>query len=171
MSDNKRTFKVKLNNKEIEMAVLKPNQKVRQKAEQYKSRAFREAVEAGAILRAKIENVMQEQKLWDDTKQKRFEQLAKALLEGELKLAKGGKAGLTKNQARELAIQMRRDRLEFKQLQVERNQLDLHTAEAQAENVYFNYLVSACTVYNEGEKEGQSYFKDYDSYLSLTRLP
>ena len=41
--------------------------------------------------------------------------------------------------------------------------LDSHTAEGQADNARFNYLVSACVVYKDSKKK---YFKDYEDYLN-----
>lgn len=163
MAENKKTFTVKIDDKDVNLAVLRPTQKVQTKAQQVSNKAFREAVESGAILRAKINAIAREQNLWDETKQKRFEELHARLLENERKLAMGGKAGLTKNQAKKLALEMRGDRWELRQLTLERNQLDIHSAESQAENAKFNYFVSACTVYDE---TGDPYYTSYEDYMS-----
>ena len=64
--DNKRTFKVTLDSKEVELAVLRPTIKQKQEGQKVYNKAFRDAVESGGILRAKVENVMREQKLWED---------------------------------------------------------------------------------------------------------
>ncbi len=158
--DKKKTFKVKVNDKEIEIAVKRPDNKARQAGQQVYNRSFRQAIESGAIVRARIDAVMRDQNLWDDTKQKRYEELNKQLLGHELRIKKGG---LRLKDARELAIQMRRDRWELRNLNFDRNQLDLHTAEAQAENERFNFLVSSCTVFAD---TGKGYFKDVEDYLT-----
>ena len=47
MSVNKKVIKVKNGDKEIELAVLRPNAKQRQDAQKVYNKAFREAVESG----------------------------------------------------------------------------------------------------------------------------
>jgi hypothetical protein len=162
---NKKVFQVELDGKPVEFAVQRPNHKVSQQATLVYNRAMREAIEAKLMLRAKIDQVMREQNLWDDTKQAKFDELVKELLGGEKKLA-GGNIKLS--QARDIAIQMRRARAELNLLRAERDELDRHTAESQAEQARFNYLVATCTVYGES---GTSYYKDADDYLSRTDDP
>jgi hypothetical protein len=164
VSENKKSFAVKVGDKDIQLAVLRPTHKVQQQAQLVYNRAFREAVKpadgkSGAIVRGALDAILRDQKLWDDAKSKRYEELAGALLEGEKKLAKGR---IKVAEARAIAIQMRRDRYELQQLLASRNELDLNTAEAQAENARFNYLVSACTVYAD---TGKPYWQSEDEYL------
>jgi len=163
--ENKKNFKVTVDDKELNLAVRRPDNKARQGGQQVYNRAFRQAIESGAIVRARIEAVMRDQNLWDDARQKRFEELNKRLLDYELSLKKGGRK---LKDAREMAIQMRRDRWELRNLNYDRNQLDLHTAEAQAENERFNYLVATCTVYGD---TGKPYFKDVEDYLTRDNDP
>lgn len=141
---------------------LRPTHKHLQKAQQVYNRAFREAVESGAIVRARVESVMREQKLWDDEKRGRFDQLVKQLLEAEMALAKGG---IKKSEAKKMAVQMRIDRAELRSLSMDRNRLDQFTCESQAEQARFNYLVSTCTVYGEGDQEGKPVFSGVEEYL------
>ncbi len=165
MADNKKTFDVDIDGKAVKLAVKRPDHRTQQAAQLVYNRAFREAVKpsdgkSGSIVRASLESVLRDQKLWDDAKQAQFTKLNQALLEGERKLAKGG---IKASEAREVAIQMRRDRWDLRQLLTERNSLDLHTAEAQAENARFNYIVSACTVYPD---TGKPFWKSEDDYLA-----
>ena len=159
MTKNKSVFKTEFEGKEIELAVIKPNQKVAQKGEQIYRKAFREAVEGGAILRDKIEKVMIDQNLWDEDKQKKYNESIEKLIKGKTKLDTGG---IKKSEAKQIALDMRVARWMIQQMDMDRNKLDLMTAEATAENARFNYWVSACTVYNTGA----AFFKDYDDYLS-----
>jgi hypothetical protein len=158
---NKKTFAV--DGKEY--AVVKPSHKVMQTATLTYNREFRKAVEAGLLVRAKIDQVMREQNLWDDAKQKKYEDVVKSLLAGEKKLAEGG---IKLSEAKSIAMKMREDRAEMRSLNGSRNELDQHTAEAQAEQARFNYLVSTCTVYGE---TGKPYFKDVEDYLTKEEDP
>jgi len=160
MSANKKVIKVEIGGKEVELAVLRPNAKVRQDAQKVYNKAFRDAVESGAILRAKIESVMREQKLWDDAKEAGLRKLQGQIAEKERKIRSGG---IKLSEAREMAIQLRRDRDELRALNSERMSLDNNSCEAQADNAQFNFFVSACTVH---ANDGKPYFKSYEDYMT-----
>jgi hypothetical protein len=59
---------------------------------------------------------------------------------------------------------MKKDREEIRSLISVRTSLDNHSAEGQADNARFNYLVSVCLVYNNHEK--QPYFQSMEDYLN-----
>lgn len=162
---NKKTFKVDVDGTELELAVQRPDLVKQERGRLIYSREFCRLVKPedgkrGAIVRGALEGVMREQGLWDDSKQKKWEELNKKLLEGEKTLAEGR---IKLSKAREVAIGMRRDRYELTRLLSDRNSLDANTAEAQAENARFNYLVSVCTVYGD---TGKAYFKSEEDYLN-----
>lgn len=160
---NKKTFNVELDGKEVEIAVIRPDHRVAQKAGTVYAKAYIEAVNDGVPVQEYIEKTILV-KLLDQEKQDRYMELFKRLNETEKQLAKGSH-GLykTKAQARQAAIQMRRDRYELRQLTSERNRYLTNTAEAFAEQAKFNFLVVNCTVYGNNKEK---YFKDVDDYLS-----
>jgi hypothetical protein len=86
--------------------------------------------------------------------------ILKELLEGEKKLAKGG---FSLNEAKDLAVKMKGVRDDIRDLISVRTSLDNHSAEGQADNARFNYLVSVCVVYNDTK---QPYFKNLEDYLN-----
>jgi hypothetical protein len=90
----------------------------------------------------------------------RFSTLQAQILEGERKLAKGG---ISLSIAKDEALKMRKLREELRELIAVKTNLDTHTAEGQADNARFNYLVSACTVYNDSKKPYFSSYEDYNS--------
>lgn len=157
---NKKQFKVTLDSKEIELCVVRPNVKQRQEGQKIYNKAFRDAVESGAILRGKVNNVMREQNLWDDNKEAEYRKLLEKINGAERKIKSGG---IKLNQAKDLALEMRKDRAELRALTSERSSLDNNTAEGQADNAQFNYWVSSCTVYSE---TGKTYFSNYEDYLN-----
>lgn len=167
MAEQSRKFEVEIGEgdqkKKVALMVKRPDQDTLQKAQLVYNRTFREAVKPedggkGALVRAALDSVLREQHLWDDSKEKRFKELVEALNEGEKRLAKGR---IKLSEGREIALQMRRDRAEMRALLTDRNVLDQNTAEAQAENAKFNYLVAACCV---DQAKGKPYFKDVDDY-------
>lgn len=161
----KKTFEVAVDGKKVEIAVLKANHKAVQTGALVYNKAFRTAVEAGSLVRAKVEQVMRDQNLWDNTKQSRYEELVKNLLSTEKKLATGG---IKLSEARSAAVEMRRNRAELRYLTSERNELDATTAESHAEQARFNHLVAFSTVYSD---TGKPYFKDVEDYLSRENDP
>ena len=160
VTSNKKNFKVTIDAKEIELCVVRPNVKQRQEGQKVYNKAFRDAVESGAILRAKVNSVMREQNLWDDNKEAQYKKLLEKINSGERKIKSGG---IKLSEAKEIAMQMRKDRAELRSLTSERSGLDSNTAEGQADNAQFNYWVSACTVYSD---TGKPYFVGYEDYLN-----
>lgn len=157
---NKRTFEVELDGAKKTFAVLRPNNRVMQQARLAYNRAFRVAVEGGSLLRAKVDQVMREQGIWDDDKQARWEAVQGRLLEGERRLAKGGGS---LSEAYRVALDMRRARLDRQDLRADAASLEDVTAESLAEQAQFNHLVAACTV--DGDS-GKPHFESAEDYLS-----
>lgn len=163
---NKLVFTVQDNeNKPVKLCVKKPNTAQSKELQKVYNSTFREALESGAIMRAKVESVARSQKVWDDEKQAEYKKLQTKISDAELKLAKGGAAGLSKKTAKELALQIQNHRMELRSLISSRNEIDANTAEAQAENMRFNHMLAMCTYYNEGEKEGKPYFDSYENLI------
>tara|TARA_Y100000004_G_C8954428_1_gene430140 strand:- start:477 stop:1397 length:921 start_codon:yes stop_codon:yes gene_type:complete len=157
---NKNVFTVEVDGKKLELALKKPNANQTRKAQLEYNKAFAEAIKSGALLKAKLNNVLVEQGIWNDERQARYDELIQNINDGEKKLAKGG---IRLESAKDIAIDMRGDRWELRQLISERTELETNTAEGQAENARFNYLVSSTLVYND---TGKPYFKDVEDYMN-----
>ena len=160
MPSNKQVFKVSIGDKEVDLAVLRPTASHAREAQLCYNSAFAEAVKSGALLRAKLENVLVEQGVWSEEKQEKNDKLIQDINEGEQKLAKGG---IKLAAAKHLALEMRGLRGQLRTLISERTDYESNTAEGQAENNRFNSLVSSCTVYND---TGKTVFKNLDDYLN-----
>lgn len=167
MSDkNREVLKVEINGKEVEVAVLRPSHKQQKEAENVYMRRYRELVETGdCLLRVQLDKVMRDRNLWDDSKEKEYAELQQKLIKGSKRLAEGG---FKKTEAYKLAIQMRKDRSRMVDLISVRNTLDINTAEAQAENYRFHYLVSACAVYSTND---DFLFASLEDYLAKADEP
>jgi hypothetical protein len=145
--------------------VVSPSGENQKEANKIYNTAFSDAIKAKALVRAKLDDVLTEQGLWDDKKQQEFNSLQNEILEGERKLAKGG---IALAQAKKVAIKMKKDRTDLRDLIAVKTNLDTHTAEGQADNARFNYLVSCCLVYSDTK---QPYFKGYQDYLNRAGEP
>jgi len=159
------TFKLKIEDKETTFLVKMPNLQNQREGQKIYNQAFSDAVKSGSIVRAKLDDLLTEQGLWDDSKQARFLAIQKELNDSEKKLAIGG---ISLKEAKNVAISMKRVRDELRDLISVKTNLDTHTAEGQADNARFNYLVSCCVVYNDNKK---SYFSNYEDYLNRSSDP
>lgn len=155
-----KTFKVTIDNNEKEFLVKTPSLNDQREAQKVYNQAFTDAIKSKSVVRAKLDDLLEDQGLWNDEKQAKFTSLQKELLEGEKRLAKGG---FSLNEAKDLAIKMKGIRDEIRDLISVRTSLDNHSAEGQADNARFNYLVSVCVVYNDTK---QPYFNNMEDYLN-----
>ena len=155
-----KTFKATIDDKEKEFLVRTPSLTDQREAQKVYNQAFTDAIKSKSVVRAKLDDLLQDQGLWNDEKQAKFTTLQRDLLEGEKRLAKGG---FSLNEAKDLAVKMKGVRDEIRDLISVRTSLDNHSAEGQADNARFNYLVSTCVVYNDTK---QPYFRDMEDYLN-----
>ncbi len=128
------------------------------------NKAFREALQSGAILRQKLAHVMEEQGVWNEAKEAQYVSILEKINDGEKALSKGG---ISLAEAREIAIEMRRQRVEFRALIAERSSMDSNTAEGQADNERFSHLVYTCLLNEKGEK----LFKSKEDYEARATEP
>lgn len=155
-----KTFQATIDNVEKEMLVKTPSLNDQREAQKVYNQAFTDAIKSKSVVRAKLDDLLQDQGLWNDEKQAKFTGLQKELLDGEKRLAKGG---FSLNEAKDLAIKMKSVRDDIRDLISVRTSLDNHSAEGQADNARFNYLVSVCVVYNDTK---QPYFSNMEDYLN-----
>lgn len=140
------------------VVVRPPTSKDKNQAQLEYLKAFRQALENGAILKQKLDDHLQEQGIWDETKQKQYEEIVKTINDGERQLQKGG---IKLQEAKEIAFKMKTARLEFRSLVAERTVMDTNTAESQADNSSFDYLASVCII---DVKKGEPIFGNMDEY-------
>jgi len=155
-----KTFKATVDGKEREFLVKSPSLNDQREAQKVYNQAFTDAIKSKSVVRAKLDDLLEDQGLWNDEKQAKFTALQRELLDGEKRLAKGG---FSLNEAKDLAIKMKGVRDEIRDLISVRTSLDNHSAEGQADNARFNYLVSACVVYNDNK---EPYFRNMEDYLN-----
>lgn len=153
-------FKTIVGGEEKEFEIKPISLADQREAQKIYNQAFSDAVKSGSIVRARLDDLLTEQGLWDDNKQVKFVTLQKQIGDNEKILAKGG---ISLNQAKKIAINIRNLRLELRNLIAVKTELDSHTAEGQADNARFNYFVSCCVVY---KNNNERLFKSYEDYLN-----
>jgi hypothetical protein len=160
------TFKIKIDNIEEDFTIKSPSLADQREAQKVYNQAFSDAVKSGCIVRARLDDLLKEQGLWDDNKQAKFNKLQQQILDHEKTLSKGG---INLKAAKEIAVKMKDLREDLRELISVRTNLDNHTAEGQADNARFNYLISSCLVYSNNKDK--KYFKNYEDYLSRAAEP
>jgi hypothetical protein len=155
----RKTFKTMIDDKEVELAIVSPSSKVLHNAQLHYGKIFADALKNGALLKVKLESFMREQDLWNDTKESEYNTLNNQLRESALKLKKGG---IRLKEARRLSLEMRKLRFKLRNLVAERVSLDSNTAEGQADNSRFNFIVSQCLVYNDTD---DLVFETFDNFI------
>jgi len=143
-----------------QILVRKPNMVQQREGQKIYNRAFNDAISSGALLRAKLDDFMRDQNMWDDKKQEELGKISEEIISIEKSIAKGG---IKLSEAKKLAIKLRGLRLDLRDMIAQRTELDVHTAEGQADNARFNYWVSSCLVYNDNQKP---VFNNMDDYLN-----
>ena len=166
MAKNKRIKidSVDLDGKKQEIYLQLPASEENKAAQLAYNKAFKEALQSGAILRQKLQKVMNEQGIWDDEKEEQYQGILKDINAGEKELSKGG---ISLSEAREKALEMRKNRVEFRSLIAERSSMDSNTAEGQADNERFSHLVYVC-LKNSG---GKLFFKNKEEYEDNSNQP
>ncbi len=120
--------------------------------------AFKRAIEKGCIMRKALLQAMIDQGVWNEEKDKLHEQLIKDIAELEFRLSSGK---MKVSDGRKLAIELTKKRNEFRDLVAERNAMDTNTAEGQADNAKFNFLISCCVYDYDTQKRVYSSNEDY----------
>ena len=161
----KDNFTISLNGQSTNFTIKSPSLIDQREAQKIYNQAFSDAVKSGCIVRARLDDLLKEQGLWDDSKQARLNTMQQELSDYEKSLSKGG---ISLKSAKEMALKMKSIREDIRELISARTNLDNHTAEGQADNARFNYLISCCLVYSDTKDK---YFKSYEEYLSRAAEP
>ena len=98
-----RSFTAKVDDKDFEFLVKSPSLNDQREAQKVYNQAFTDAIKSKSVVRAKLDDLLRDQGLWNDEKQAEYSSMQKQLLDGERRLAKGG---FSINQAKQLAFEM-----------------------------------------------------------------
>ena len=148
-----------VNDNDVTVWVKRPSTKEYKDSQVEYNRAFREALEGGAILKKKLGEYMRSQGLWDDAKDSEEKRLLAEISKQEGKLKKGG---ISLSKAKEIALGLRKTRGQFRNLIAERTMLDSNTVEGQADNARFNALVTLCVLKEDKRTPVWESLSDYD---------
>ena len=144
---------------ETEVMVVRPKASHLRKAQLEYNKSFRAALESGALLRQKLDDYMKDQGIWNDDKEKEYNEIIEELNNNDILLKKGG---IPLRDAKKKAMEMREKRSDLRVLIAERSAMDGNTAEGQADNARFNSLVLQCLLDPDNEAPVIKDAKEYD---------
>lgn len=150
---------------EVKVIVKRPGPEEYKNSQVAYNKTFRSALDSGALLRQRLTDHMTQQGLWNEKKQKNYENLVEQISSEEEKLKAGG---IRLTRAKEVALGLRDLRGQFRDLLAERNALDANSAEGQADNARFSTLVMLCLLNPE---TNQQFFIDEKAYESQADQP
>jgi hypothetical protein len=150
---NGKTYKVKTIDQEIQL-----------ESNKYYHNAFNTALSNGYNLKIEIENLLKARGLLDtSTDDQKLSDLRKQIKELEIQLRKGTKDGkrMSKDEGRELALQIKAKRQEINAIGTTLSSYFSDSAESYADNERLQYFIYACTVDAES---GDLCWKSFDAF-------
>lgn len=168
MKDNKEKVvdvKMKDGDKEktVKIVVKRPNNALLSQAQRVSAKSWTDCVRDGIMTKKELEKFMKEQGIWNNDKDTEQKKITEEINRLERELYVSGKNGkLRATDGKNIAIEMRKKRIELRELIGERMSLEQNTAEAIADNARFDFLVANCAYYDNEQKV----YKDMDDYTA-----
>jgi len=145
----------------LSLYVSKPSAESIRKADIYRAKIWNECLDEGIKTKEELSIVMKKRGIWGDEEQKEEVEIVQKLGELERQLYLGvGKKKIPIDNGKKIAIQMRVLRNKLRDLLVQKNNFEQNTAENISDNARFDYLVSSCSFY----ENGQRVYKTIDEY-------
>ena len=110
-----------------------------------------------------LNRYLEERGIWDKQKEKERTTLEKSIAELQEKLSRPGKKKVKLSEARNTAIELRKKRVEYRDLISEKIELESNTTESLADNARFDYLVTCCTFYKDSDEKVYNSVGDYEN--------
>ena len=147
------------NGSTVTCVVKQPSPKDYREAQLAYNKALREALDSGAMLRQRLQEVLVQQNIWSEERQKEYDDVVKQIHTNEDLLNVGG---FKLSDAYGVALKTRELRNKFRYLISERQSYEADCAEGQADNARFNFLVTKCVFKEDGTTKVWSSVEDYD---------
>ncbi|MQF98156.1 MAG: hypothetical protein FI729_01300 [SAR202 cluster bacterium] len=150
--------------KEVKIYVQRPNNQTVKLADRHKSKAWNQAIQDDVLTKKELGVLMKKRGIWDEAKAKEEDDITRDIvkLERELYTGKDGKSKPKVSEGRDIAVEIRKARMELRELIAERISLEENTAESLADNARFDFLVANCTFYENGSRVYNS-FEEYNN--------
>ena len=159
---NKKDIEVtKQDGSKVKVYITSPNAYAVQRADIYRAKIWNECLDEGIKTKDELAVVMEKRGIWGQVQAEKQLEIIQTLgaLEKDLYLG-DGKKKIPLSDGKRIAIKMRSLRNQLRTLLIEKSNFEQNTAENISDNARFDYLVSACTYYENGQKV----YKDIEDY-------
>jgi hypothetical protein len=150
----------------INVYVTSPTAIAIQKADIYRAKVWNECLDEGIKTKEELAVVMEKRGIWGKSQIQQELKIVEQLTNLERDLYLGdGKKKIPLSDGKNIAFKMKELRSELRRLLIEKNNFEQNTAENISDNARFDYLVSACTFYENGQKVYNN-IEDYNNRAS-----
>ena len=145
-NETEKTVDVELNDgTKIQIIVRKPSNAVLSAAQRKGALVWTQCIQEGVMTKKELEKVLEDRGIWTKAKAEEQAKILKEISDLEKKLYLSRGVTLKTSEGKKIAIQMRRKRIELRDLLAEKVALEQNTAESLSDNAKFDYIVSQCT--------------------------
>jgi hypothetical protein len=144
---------------DVKVLVKKPTRRDYNESQIIYNKVWAECLEKNAYLRQELSDILEKKGLWSKEKENKYEEYIQKINAFELILKKGG---IPLKKAKATALELKKARVEFRELISVRTAYDNNTAEGTADNARFDYLVSVCVLDPSTKKPVFKNVEDYN---------
>ena len=148
--------------KKVSIYVQKPTNSIISGSDRHRAKIWNQCLADGILTKMEVGKSMKERNVWNEDKEKEQTEIVSKISVVEKDLYMGDGKTRTVSAGKDMAIKMRQLRLDLRDLMGEKISLEENTAESISENAKFDYLVSECSKYENGERIYAS-LEDYNS--------
>jgi hypothetical protein len=154
--------------KTVKILVRKPTNAVMTAAQRKGALVWTQCIQEGVMTKKELEKILEDRGIWSKEKDRYQAEILDDITGLEKKLYLGDRGTKLKtSEGKKIAINMRRKRLELRDLLAERITLEQNTAESLSDNAKFDYIVAYCTF----DSNEQPVYEDIDDYSNRSDDP
>lgn len=151
----------------VTIYVAKPSNEIIAGADIHRAKRWNECIRDDIITKKELGTLMEKRGIWDKSKSEKEENISSTITQLEKTLYRGKNGKKPKvSEGKELALEMRKLRIDLRNLISERLSLEENTAESLSDNARFDYFVAHCTFYKDSGKRVYNSVEDYNSKSS-----
>ena len=168
MSKTERVIDVEVDGADVKVIVKKPSNAVMSAAQRKGALVWTQCIQEGVMTKQELETLLETRGIWTKEKKKKQQKILDEIstLEKSLYLGPRG-SKLKTSEGKRIAIEMRKKRIELRDLLAQKVVLEQNTAESLSDNAKFDYIVAHCT-YDSNE---QRIYEDLDDYSNRNEDP
>ena len=167
-NETEKTVDVELSDgTKTKIIVKKPSNAVLSAAQRKGALVWTQCIQEGVMTKKELEKVLEDRGIWTKAKAQEQANILKEISELEKKLYLSRGVTLKTSEGKKIAIQMRRKRIELRDLLAEKVSLEQNTAESLSDNAKFDYIVSQCTF----DQHEQPVYNSIDDYSNRSDDP